>query len=208
MQIISLKMTSTKSVVDSDIHSTVDSDTSDVQHLDLTSTESHCPSKERTVNVFLLVTCVVFGAASFLFGFDDKIISPVAALDPFVSQPLTGVKPPIPLTMESTQVERYQGPNPSTGRYTLTARNQNIVFSVPLVGSILGGLAASPLNFRFGRKRPVLMAYVISISGGLLQVFAPSLAAFVAGRFINGIAMGIANGTAPLYLSEVCSCNV
>lgn len=111
--------------------------------------------------------------------------------------------------MESTpQVERYQGPNPRTGRYTLTAHNQNIVFSVPLVGSILGGLAASPMNFRFGRKWPVLMAYVISISGGLLQVFAPSLAAFVAGRFINGIAMGIANGTAPLYLSEVCNCNV
>ncbi|KNG85816.1 putative sugar transporter [Aspergillus nomiae NRRL 13137] len=189
MQIISLKMTSTKSVVDSDIHSTVDSDTSDVQHLDLTSTESHCPSKERTVNVFLLVTCVVFGAASFLFGFDDKIISPVAALDPFV--------------------ERYQGPNPSTGRYTLTARNQNIVFSVPLVGSILGGLAASPLNFRLGRKRPVLMAYVISISGGLLQVFAPSLAAFVAGRFINGIAW--ASPMAPLpciFRRSVTSINI
>ncbi|QRD84291.1 permease of the major facilitator superfamily [Aspergillus flavus] len=185
MHMISLKMTcpTSKSGVDTDIHSTVGSDTSDVQHLDLTTTNSHHLSKERTVNVFLLVACVVFGAASFLFGFDDKIISPVAALHPFV--------------------ERYQGPNPRTGRYTLTAHNQNIVFSVPLVGSILGGLAASPMNFRFGRKWPVLMAYVISISGGLLQVFAPSLAAFVAGRFINGIAMGIANGTAPLYLSEV-----
>ena len=82
--------------MDSDIHSTVDSDTSDVQHLDLTTTESHRPSKERTVNVFLLVACVIFGAASFLFGFDDKIISPVAALHPFVSRPLRGVKPPNP----------------------------------------------------------------------------------------------------------------
>ncbi|KAE8351187.1 general substrate transporter [Aspergillus coremiiformis] len=172
-----------KSGVESDIHSTTESQTSDVQHLDLTTTKSHRLSKERTVNVCLIGACVVFGAASFLFGFDDKIISPVAALHPFV--------------------ERYQGPNPTTGKYTLTAHNQNIVFSVPLVGSIFGGLAASPLNFRFGRKWPVLMAYAISICGGLLQVFAPSLAAFVAGRFINSIAMGIANGTAPLYLSEV-----
>ncbi|KAF7591983.1 hypothetical protein BBP40_000830 [Aspergillus hancockii] len=137
----------------------------------------------KTVNLVLAVACVVFGAASLLLDFDDKLISPVAALHPFV--------------------ERYQGPNPKTSRYTLTAHNQNIIFSIPLAGSILGGLAASPPNFRFGRKRPVLLAYV-SIGGGLLQVFEPSQAAFVAGRLINGIAMGIANGTAPLYLSEAC----
>ncbi|KAL4898490.1 general substrate transporter [Aspergillus ambiguus] len=135
------------------------------------------------INGFLLLTCVVFAAASLLFGFDDKIISPVASLQPFVS--------------------KYQGINPVSGDYVLTARNQNLVFSVPLVGSILGGLAASPFNFHFGRKRPVIFAYIISIAGGLLQVLAPNLGAFVSGRFINGIAMGIANGTAPLYLSEV-----
>lgn len=85
----------------------------------------------------------------------------------------------------------------------MTARNRNIIFSVPLVGSVFGGLAASPLNFRLGRKPPVLIAYVISIGGGLVQLFAPNLAVFVSGRFMNAIAMGIANATVPLYLSEV-----
>ncbi|KAL5360315.1 general substrate transporter [Aspergillus floccosus] len=152
-------------------------------------TEVHCVHDERpaegkrTINAFLVLTCAIFAAASLLFGFDDKIISPVASLEPFVA--------------------KYQGPNHASGKYVLTARNQNLVFSVPLVGSILGGLAASPLNFHLGRKRPVLLAYVVSIAGGLLQVLAPNLGAFVAGRFINGAAMGIANGTAPLYLSEV-----
>jgi hypothetical protein len=37
------------------------------------------------VNILLLVACVAFGSASFLFGYDDKVISPVAALDAFVS---------------------------------------------------------------------------------------------------------------------------
>ncbi|KAB8237826.1 uncharacterized protein BDW43DRAFT_184413 [Aspergillus alliaceus] len=98
-------------------------------------------------------------------------------------------KKPIHLTMESTVTgRRYHGPNPRTGRYTLSAHNQDIVFSVPLVGSVLGGLAASPLNFRLDRKWPVLMAHAISICGDLLQVFATSLAAFMAGRFINSIA--------------------
>lgn len=86
----------------------------------------------------------------------------------------------------------------------MTARNQSILFSIPLIGSILGGLAASPLNSRLGRKCPLLIAYIISIGGSLLQVLAPNLGAFVSGRFINGIATGIANSTAPLYLAEVC----
>jgi MFS family permease len=104
---------------------------------------------------------------------------------------------------DDIQVAKFQGPNPATGRLVLTARNQNLVFSLPLVGAVLGGLLASPLNFHFGRKWPLIAAYILSIGGGLLQVFAPNLGAFVGGRSINGIAMGIAMATAPLYLSEV-----
>lgn len=85
----------------------------------------------------------------------------------------------------------------------MTAGNQSLVFSVPLVGSIVGALCAFPLNNYFGRKWPLLAAYVLSIGGTLVQIFAPSLGAFVAGRFIVAISMGIANATAPLYLSEV-----
>lgn len=58
-------------------------DVSHVQHVDFAS-DSRTSSKERTVNFFLLLTCAAFGSASLVFGFDDKIISPVAALGPFV----------------------------------------------------------------------------------------------------------------------------
>ena len=100
-------------------------------------------------------------------------------------------------------MDKFQGPNPATGRLILTARNQNLVFPLPLVGAVLGGLVASPLNFHFGHKWPLVAACLLSIGGGLLQVFAPTLRAFVGGRSINGVAMGIAMATAPLYLSEV-----
>lgn len=40
------------------------------------------------VNGFLIFACVTFAAASFLFGYDDKVISPIMALEPFVSVPL------------------------------------------------------------------------------------------------------------------------
>jgi hypothetical protein len=45
-------------------------------------------SKHRhkgTVNTLLVVACIVFGAASFMFGYDDKVISPIIALPAFVS---------------------------------------------------------------------------------------------------------------------------
>lgn len=77
------------------------------------------------------------------------------------------------------------------------------MISLPLVGDVVGGLLASPLTFHFGRKWPLVVAYIISVGGGLLQVFAPNLGAFVAGRALNGVAIGVAIATAPLYLSEV-----
>ncbi|KAJ5966073.1 hypothetical protein N7481_012787 [Penicillium waksmanii] len=140
-------------------------------------------SEKGAVNFLLVFSCIIFGAASFIFGYDDKLISPLAALTPFVA--------------------KFQGPNPATGKYAFTAHNQDLVFSIPLVGAVFGGLVASPLNFHFGRKWPVVAAYIISIGGGLLQVFAPNLGAFVGGRSVNGFAMGIALATAPLYVSEV-----
>lgn len=66
-------------------------DSAEIQHVDI----SDAPVKSETgtaVNAQLILACVVFGAASFLFGFDDKIISPVAALPAFVSSPAHIVK--------------------------------------------------------------------------------------------------------------------
>jgi hypothetical protein len=59
-----------------------------VQHVDLL----HEGRPGKAINARLIFACTVFGAASFLFGFDDKIISPVAALVPFVSVPPYGDK--------------------------------------------------------------------------------------------------------------------
>ena len=55
----------------------------ETQHVDYS--DSDAPRKSHAINVQLIFACIVFGAASFLFGFDDKIISPVAALPDFVS---------------------------------------------------------------------------------------------------------------------------
>lgn len=37
------------------------------------------------INSVLVLSCLAFGASSFLFGYDDRVISPVAATPAFVS---------------------------------------------------------------------------------------------------------------------------
>ncbi|KAK9452803.1 major facilitator superfamily domain-containing protein [Dipodascopsis uninucleata] len=149
-----------------------------------TGNETHPDSgTKHAINILLIYACTVFGASTFLFGFDNNVISPVVALKQFV--------------------DKYQGLNPTTGKYVFTARNQNLLFSLPLVGSIVGGLMASPANNHLGRKWSLIASYVLSLGGVFLQLFAPNLAAFVIGRAWNGVVMGIGNATAPLYLSEI-----
>jgi hypothetical protein len=56
-----------------------ESESPEVEHID------HSTQEKGAVNARLVFACVVFGAASFMFGYDDKLISPVAALSGFVS---------------------------------------------------------------------------------------------------------------------------
>jgi hypothetical protein len=46
----------------------------------------------RVWNPLLIISCVSFGAASMLFGYDDKVISPVAAMETFVCVPFSLLK--------------------------------------------------------------------------------------------------------------------
>ncbi|KAK9328069.1 general substrate transporter [Lipomyces starkeyi] len=88
------------------------------------------------------------------------------------------------------------------------ARNQDLIFSVPLVGTIIGACAASPSQLKFGRKWSVTGCYIVSIGGVFLQLFAKNLGMFVAGRAWNGVAYRCALAISPLYLSEVVSASM
>lgn len=72
-----------------------DSDTQSVKTIEKTmqdATHEENADGERSpslptgnpINAFLIYTCTTFAAASLLFGFDDKVISPIVALQPFV----------------------------------------------------------------------------------------------------------------------------
>jgi hypothetical protein len=59
-----------------------------VQHIDERGRNVVLASETDSAKVWnplLILSCVTFGCTSILFGYDDKVISPVAAMEPFVT---------------------------------------------------------------------------------------------------------------------------
>jgi SP family galactose:H+ symporter-like MFS transporter len=64
-----------------------------------------------------------------------------------------------------------------------------------LGGSLLGGYLAD----HYGRKKAVLIAGLLFMTGALLQAFAPNVFLLVVGRLVVGFGVGVAAVAAPLY---------
>jgi SP family galactose:H+ symporter-like MFS transporter len=76
------------------------------------------------------------------------------------------------------------------------------IVSALLIGAVVGALLAGFLSNTFGRKRTLLLSGFIFIVGALCCALSPSAQALMAARFLLGIAVGMADFIAPLYLSE------
>ncbi|KAJ6185856.1 hypothetical protein N7519_007157 [Penicillium mononematosum] len=135
------------------------------------------------VNIYNLRTIVVSLVAcggALLFGMDMGIIGGVLTMGPF--------KDDYGLNKLTT-----------TGHANLSS---NIV-SVIQAGAFLGCLIAIWLANRIGRRLSLIFASVLVFIGVALQAAAMGrIAALYVGRFIAGVAIGIASTVNPLYVSE------
>jgi SP family galactose:H+ symporter-like MFS transporter len=77
------------------------------------------------------------------------------------------------------------------------------VVSSMMVGAAIGALGCGWLSSALGRKRSLVLGGLLFVAGSLLCAFAPSPAVLIVGRFILGVAVGIASYTAPLYIAEI-----
>jgi MFS family permease len=119
---------------------------------------SHPPS---WANWRLIANTIIIGCSFGLFGYDNNFAAPLVALPLFIA--------------------KYQGV-----AIAFTARNLNLVISVPLVGAALGTFVAAPSMKYMGRKKTFLLAYFLFCTpGSILQLCAPNIAALVIGRFWN-----------------------
>ena len=85
----------------------------------------------------------------------------------------------------------------------LSPTMQGILVAIVLAGAALGAATAGSLSDRFGRRRVILAAALLFVVGALLSALATNLTVLLIGRFLVGLAIGIASMLTPLYLAEI-----
>jgi MFS transporter, SP family, arabinose:H+ symporter len=76
-------------------------------------------------------------------------------------------------------------------------------FSSLLFGCVVGSLFAGKLADHYGRKRLLIFVAVLFASTSVAAGLAASFAAFVAARFLGGLAVGGVSLISPMYVAEV-----
>ena len=75
-------------------------------------------------------------------------------------------------------------------------------------GSVIGAIIAGPISNKFGRRDSIFFACIFWLIGTALQTSCNGIGMLVAGRFINGICVGITSSQVPVYLVEIAKKDV
>jgi len=86
---------------------------------------------------------------------------------------------------------------------SLSATMQGIVVAIVLAGAALGAAAAGSLSDQAGRRRVIMGAALLFMAGALISSMAQEVTLLLIGRFIVGLAIGVASMLTPLYLAEI-----
>lgn len=76
--------------------------------------------------------------------------------------------------------------------------------TLPL-GAVFGGIMAGYLSDKIGRKGVMMYLSILLLMGWLLIAYATSLQFIYAGRFINGICVGLICVVTPMYIVEIAT---
>ncbi|WP_226021813.1 sugar porter family MFS transporter [Halomicrobium salinisoli] len=87
--------------------------------------------------------------------------------------------------------------------FVMSPLMEGIVVSGAMAGAALGAAVGGRLSDRLGRRRLILLGAGVFFAGSFLMAVAPSVPVLVAGRLIDGVAIGFASIVGPLYISEI-----
>ncbi len=87
--------------------------------------------------------------------------------------------------------------------FSLTVLEEGLVVSTVLLGGLVGSFFAGPLADKWGRKKALLITALIFSVGGVGLTISFSYGSLLFGRFITGVAVGLASVISPLYLAEI-----
>ena len=86
---------------------------------------------------------------------------------------------------------------------SLSPTMQGIVVSIALAGAAIGAAMVGYLSDLAGRRRVILGAGLLFIAGAAISAVAQGVAVLLIGRFLVGLAIGVASMLTPLYLAEI-----
>ncbi len=87
--------------------------------------------------------------------------------------------------------------------FTMSSLVEGIVVSGAMAGAAVGAAVGGKLADRLGRRRLILISAIVFFIGSLTMAVAPNVPVLVAGRLIDGVAIGFASIVGPLYISEI-----
>jgi sugar porter (SP) family MFS transporter len=88
-------------------------------------------------------------------------------------------------------------------QFHLTPQMNGLVVGMVLLGALMGALNSGHLTDKLGRRTLLIIDAGIFIVGTITTAVASDIQVLMLGRFIVGIAIGIASYVAPLYISEI-----
>ncbi|KAH4612425.1 hypothetical protein HBI26_150120 [Parastagonospora nodorum] len=139
-------------------------------------------------NIYGITAIAVVGGG--LFGFDISSMSAILPTQQYRCYFNQGPRGP-PFGPEG---ESCSGPEASV--------QGGITAAMP-GGSFVGALVSGYLTDKLGRRRAIQIGCAIWIIGSIISCAAQNIGMLIAGRFINGFAVGICSAQVPVYVSEL-----
>jgi sugar porter (SP) family MFS transporter len=90
-----------------------------------------------------------------------------------------------------------------TREFHLSTIDQEVIVSTLLIGALLGAFFGGFIADHFGRKKTLFFTLALFFVGVLILTMSEGFDALLLGRFITGVAVGIASMAVPLYIAEM-----
>ena len=90
----------------------------------------------------------------------------------------------------------HQCPGPTSG-------TQGGITAAMPAGSWVGAIGSGFLSDRFGRKKSIMIGTIFWVIGSTIICASQNIGMLIAGRIINGFAVGIESAQVPVYISEI-----
>ncbi|GKZ42253.1 hypothetical protein AbraIFM66951_000961 [Aspergillus brasiliensis] len=137
-------------------------------------------------NPILILFCLYANIGALMYGFDNLVLS---------------------LSLSMTAFEQTFG-TLTNGSYVIPAYWQSLWNALSQVATMLGSTAAGPIQDRFGRRAAFFVAACLSAAGIAVVYTASTPGAFLGGKIVNGLSLGLALTAGQTYISEITSLEV